>query len=367
MEIPGTNGLQTNGKETTMLLPVRRAVKYALVVGYAMCNLAVVSPAAAQFHLPVPSLGGKKGKNQPPPSSQPSDSTQPPLTPPDSSDRGRGKDKGGDAALPKPAGVPVPLDSPIMQAFQKLSQQSIYHQRMNISADDPRMQQIMAQMGFMPAETITAGDTKMVSMHFKLPFEGQPEDFELRSVSRSGRVASKWVSPAKDRILAKQDAEIAKQLAQSEAQSASSVARNLAMGPMGIVSAAVQAGAAAASASEAAAVSKQAHDFWEWKCREGGGQATRPDSTQARPAPPLTDLRVMGNDTINDMAVTNYEFYVRDGGQFHGPMQMAIAKGSGLPVRIGMSDPRAGGSMQMDYFGFNQGGDFEVPDCLAGH
>jgi hypothetical protein len=350
-----------------MEIRVRRVVKYAFVAAYAMCNLAVVSPAAAQFHLPVPSLGGKKGKNEPPPSSQPSDSTQPPVAPPNGSDRGRGKDKGGDAALPKPAGVPVPLDSPVIQAFQKLAMQSVYHQRMNISANDPRMQQMMAQMGFMPAETITAGDTKMVSMHFKLSVDGQSEDFELRSVARDGRVASKWLSPAKDRILAKQDAEIAKQLAQSEAQSANSVARSLAMGPMGIVSAAVQAGGAAASAAEAAAVSKQAHDFWEWKCREGGGQAARPDSAQARPAPPLTDLRVVGDDTINDMAVTNYEFYVRDGGQSHGPMQMAVAKESGLPVRIGMSDPRAGGSMQMDYFGFNQGGDFEVPGCLAGH
>jgi hypothetical protein len=32
---------------------------------------------------------------------------------------------------------------------------------------------------------------------------------------------------------------------------------------------------------------------------------------------------------------------------------------------MGMSDPRMNGSMQMDYFGFNDGGVFEVPACLA--
>ncbi len=331
-----------------MLLSVKGIAKYAFMIAYVMCNLAVVNPAAAQFHFPVPGMGGgKKGKNQPPPS-QP-DSTQPPS-----------------AAMPKPAGVPVPPDSPIFQAFQKLGQQSVYHQRMVFSSTDSRVQQMMSQMGFMPAETITAGDAKQVSMHFNMPFDGKMEDFELRSVSSNGRVASKWLSPAKDRILATQDAQITKQLADSEAQAASSIAKSLAMGPMGIASAAVQAAGAAASAAEVGAIRKQAHDFWEWQCKSGGGQPSRSDSAQAtRPAPPLTDLRVVGDDTINDVAVTSYEFYVRDGGQFHGPMQMYVAKESGLPVRIGMSDPRMNGSMQMDYFGFNQGGDFEVPACLA--
>jgi hypothetical protein len=340
----------------------RRLTKFALVIVVAASNLMLVHPAAAQFHFPVPGIGGKKGKNQPLPS-QPPDSTQPPVAPPDNSGRGPGN-KGGDAALPKPAGVPVPLDSPILQAFQKLEQQKVYHQRMTLTASDPRMQQMMEQMGFKPAETITAGDMKQVSMHFMMPFDGKTEDFELRSVSRDGRIASKWVSPAKDRILAKQDSQIAKQLADSEAQAASSVARNLAMGPMGIASAAVQAGAAAANAAEAASAKKQAHDFWEWQCRDGG-QNSKSDSAATRQPPPLTDLRVVGDDTVSGVAVTSYEFYVQQGGQFHGPMQMYVAKDSGLPMRMGMNDPRMQGSMQMDYFGFNDGGDFEVPACLA--
>ena len=337
-----------------MSLSLKRIAKFAFVIACMVCNLAVVSPVRAQFHLPIP--GGKKdkGKNQPPPSA------------PNNSDQGGGNAKGADAAGPAPAGVPVPLDSPIFQAFQKLEQQNTYHQRMVFSANDPKMQQMMSQMGFMPAETLTVGNMKQVSMHFTMPFNGKPEDFELRSVSGNGRIATKWNSPAKDRILATQDAEIAKQLADSEAQAASSVARNLEMGPMGIASAALTAGSAAANAAQAAKAQKQAHDFWEWQCKDGGAQASQSGSAQApRQPPPLTDLRVVGDDTINNIAVTSYEFYVRDGKQFHGPMQMYIAKDSGLPVRMGMSDPRMQGSMQMDYFGFGQGGDFEVPPCLA--
>ena len=64
-------------------------------------------------------------------------------------------------------------------------------------------------------------------------------------------------------------------------------------------------------------------------------------------------------------AVTSYEFYVHQDGKFQGPVQMHVAKDTGLPLRIGMSDARTGGGMRMDYFGFNQGGDFEVPACLS--
>lgn len=342
-----------------MLLPVRPVVKYALVVAYAMCNLALVSPAAAQFHLPVPGIGGKKGKNQPPPSPPP-DAGQPPYgTPPDNSGAGR---KGADAPGPKPAGVPIPTDSPIMQAFEKLGQQKVYHQRMAITANDPRMQQMMSQMGFMPAETTTVGDMKQVTMQFKLPVLGKSQDFELRSVSSNGRVASKWFSPAKDEILAKQDASIDSQLAESEASAAKSIAQDLAMGPTGIVSAAVQGASAGANAAEAASIKKQAHDFWEWQCRNGG--PARTDSAKQTP-PPLTDLRLIGDDNIGGVAVTTYEFYVHEGSQFHGPMQMFIAKDSGLPVRMAMNDPRMQGSMQMDYFGYDDSANFEVPDCLA--
>jgi hypothetical protein len=337
-------------------------VKYTFVIAFVMSNLFVVHPASAQFHIPVPGIGGKKAKNQP--SSQPSDPSQPPSAPPDNSDRGRGK-AAAEPPGPKPAGVPVPLDSPVFQSFQKLDQQKVYHQRMILTANDPKMQQMMEQMGFKPAETITSGDVKQVVMQYKMPFDGKSEDFVLRSVSVDGRIASRWESPAKDRILASQDAQIDKQLAESEAQSGTSIAKDLAMGPAGIASAALQGGAAAANAAEAASARKTAHDFWEWQCKDGGPKKSDIAKAKTQP-PPMTDLRVVGDDNISGVAVTTYEFYIQQNGRFSGPMQLSVAKDSGLPVRMGMNDPRMQGSMEMDYFGFNDDSAFEVPGCLAG-
>jgi hypothetical protein len=259
------------------------------------------------------------------------------------------------------AGVPAPADSPLYDAFRKLEQQPVYDQRITLTVYDPQMSQIMSQMGFTPAETITAGDMKQVSIHVKMPVSGQVEDFELRAVLLNGRLAKKWSSPASGRILKEQDASIAKQLAQAEMQSAKSIARNLASGTSGVVSAGVAAAGAAASVVAARQVQKQAHDFFEWTCMDGGGQASQARSEP----PPITDVRVIGDQTLDGIAVTSYEFYVHQNGRFQGPVQLHVAKETGLPMRIGMNDPQARGGMQMDYFGFNQRGDIEVPACLG--
>ena len=274
--------------------------------------------------------------------------------------RARRKQRADDGAQVNPPGVPVGADSPVFESFRLLGQQSVYHQRMKFTTSDPRMEQMMAQLGFSPAETITAGDTKQVSMHFKMPALGQVEDFELRGVLRNGRLAKKWISPGSGRILKEQDAQIMRQLAEYEAQAASSIARNLAMGPMGWVEAGLGAAGAAASVAGAAKVRKQAHEFFEWTCMDSGAAPSA-----RREPPPLTDLRNLGEQTLDGVPVTSYEFYVHEDGRFHGPVQMSVAKDSGLPLRIGVSDARMGGGMQMEYFGFNQGGDFEVPACLG--
>ena len=90
-------------------------------------------------------------------------------------------------------------------------------------------------------------------------------------------------------------------------------------------------------------------------------------SQDHKEAPPLTDLRVIGDQNLDGVAVTSYEFYVRKDGKFQGPVQLHVAKENGLPLRIAMNDPKMRGGMQMNYFGFNEGGDFEVPACLTGH
>ena len=308
-------------------------------LGCVLAGLAFVHTALAQF--PVPRLPGLSKRNK---------------------DTGRERKTGDEGTPPDAKGVPVPPDSPIFQAFDRLGQQPVYRQKMTLSASDPRAQQMMEQMGFGAAETTTAGGVKQVSLHLKMPVDGQEEDFELRAVLGNGRMAKKWISPASGRILAKADEQIAKQLVQAEEQSAKSIARNLANGPMGLVSSAVTAGAAAANAAAAARSRKQIHDFFDWTCMDAPAKA----QVERREAPPLTDLRVTGDQTINGMAVTGYEFFVRENGKFHGPLQMYVAKDTGLPARIAMTDARAGGSMQMDY-GYNQPGDFEMPACLAEH
>ena len=274
--------------------------------------------------------------------------------------RGRsGRRQGNDPGQAAP-GVPVPLDSPLFDAFRKLEQQSVYHQRMKITASDPRMADMMAQLGFTPAETVTAGDTKQVSMHLMMPIAGKTEDMELRSVLRNGKLAKKWISPGSGRYLKEVDASVAKQLADAEAQYASSIAKNLASGPMGWATAGMDSALAAAAPAMAMKARKTAHDFFEWTCMDSAAAAA-PNHSQP---PPLTDLKLLGDQTLDGVAVTTYEFYVTQNGRSQGPMQLHVAKDSGLPMRIGMNDPRMQGSMEIDYFGFNEGADFERPGCL---
>jgi hypothetical protein len=274
--------------------------------------------------------------------------------------RGRKAQSGGDEGSAA-AGAPVPMDSPVFEAFRRMEQQPVYHQRIKFVTSDPQMERMLAQMGMTPAETTVAGDTRQVSMRFQMPVMGQVEDFELRAISRNGRLAKKWSSPASGRILKAQDAAIAKQLAQAEESAARSIARNLAAGgPMGLLSAGVSAAGAAASVAAAARVRKQAHEFFEWACMDGGAPAA-----DHRDPPPLTDLKATGDQTLDGLAVTGYEFFVKQGGRFQGPVQLFVAKETGLPFRIAMSDPRAGGGMQMDY-SFNPGGEIEIPACLDG-
>jgi len=309
-----------------------------LLVGFLTVGSLSVNLALAQFP-GIPKFPGKAKNNN----------------------KDNGRPQKGDGA--SPAGVPVPPDSPLFDSFRKLEQQSVYHQRMTITANDPQIVQMMAQMGFGASETITAGDTKQVSMHMKMPALGQMTDFEIRTVIRNGRLAKKWISPDSGRILKEQDASIAKQLADAEAQYASSIAKNLASGPFGWAGAATSSAAAATAPVLAARASKQAHDFFEWTCVDGPNAGK---TAQGRPEPPpLTDLRMVGDQSVDGVAATAYEFYVRENGRSQGPMQMLVAKDTGLPLRIGMNDPRGAGAMQMDYFGFNQGGDFEVPSCIS--
>lgn len=235
---------------------------------------------------------------------------------------------------------------------------------MTMVTSDPQMAQMMAQMGFAPTETTVAGGTRQVSIHMKMPatdVPGQVDEWEFRAVSRNGRSARLITSPAVPRILKLDDAVLAQQMAQQDRQAAIAITQSLASGPMGAINAGLIGGVTVAANVAAVSMRKKAHDFYSWQCMPASSEG--PVNRNA--PPPLTDLRIVGDQMLDGVPVTTYEFYVLDKGEFHGPMHMHVAKDTGLPVRIEMSDPQMGGGMRMDYYDFNKGGDIEVPACLS--
>jgi hypothetical protein len=47
-----------------------------------------------------------------------------------------------------------------------------------------------------------------------------------------------------------------------------------------------------------------------------------------------------------------------------GPIRMSVAKSTGLPARLEMTDPHGQGSMTMDY-DVTTPVNIEIPDCMA--
>jgi hypothetical protein len=158
------------------------------------------------------------------------------------------------------------------------------------------------------------------------------------------------------------DEKLAKQLVEIEKMAAKTMAQSLAQGPVGWARAAMAGAEAALDSAQVVAMRKKAHDMFEWQCRT----VKRPEVDKTAP-PPLTDLQAVGDQTLDGVPVTTYEFFVQEKGQYHGPMRMHIAKDTGLPFRIDMSDPQMrGAKMQMDYFDIDKNADIEAPGCLAG-
>lgn len=273
--------------------------------------------------------------------------------------------KKADESRPSPPGVPIALDSAPMKAFQLLQAHPVYHMRMAFSAPDPQMAQMLAQMGMAPMETTVSGGAKQVVMHMKMPatdLPGQVDDWEFRSISQDGRLARLITGSAVPRMLARADAHLAQEMEQLDKMAARAIVQSLAEGPVGWARAAMMGAETAAFNAEAAALRKRAHDFFTWQCLT---PPARQPVDRTVP-PPLTDLQAAGDQTLDGVAVSTYEFYVREKDQFHGPMRMHVAKDSGLPMRIEMTDPQMrGGSMRMDYYDFDKGGDLEIPACLA--
>ena len=270
------------------------------------------------------------------------------------------------SAGPAPPGVPVPADSPLIAAFHRLDAAKAYRVRMEMSTTDPRALQSMQQMGMGNFEkAVVKPDTQSVTLHMKLPAVDRPnqsDDWTVLAVIKGKRAARKFDTPAKEKILAMQEASIAKQFAQADLAATTSLAQAAASGPVGWASAGVQLAALAMSHAEAASALKKSREFFEWTCQDApaGASAQRsPDSVS------FTDLQDLGERKDGDVPVHGYRFYVREQGRSEGPMEVDVARATGLPTRFTMSEPSMGATMVMRYSDYDQPAQIEIPPCLA--
>jgi hypothetical protein len=270
-------------------------------------------------------------------------------------------------AQTKPAGVPIPEDSPFFAAFKQLEKQPAYRMTMTAVSNDPQMARMAAMgMGFSPAETVVKGGARQVTMHMKMPAMDMPgtiDDWEIRAVVQNGRGARLITSSAVPRIMKLSAEMLAMQMAMLNQQAGAAIARAAAEGPIGAINAAMITGLTTMANIEAPRMLKKEKDFFSWRCMP---QLDTEQSTDQK-TNQLTDLRLLGDQSVEGVPATAYEFYVRDGDQFQGPMHLLVAKDTGLPLRIEMTDPQGHGSMHMDY-SFDKITDIEIPACMAsGH
>jgi hypothetical protein len=254
-------------------------------------------------------------------------------------------------------------DSPVYKAFTQLKGQTSYRMTINIESKDPRMAQMAAMgMGMGTNEKLVQGNTTQVVMHMKMPAMdqgGAMDDWEIRAVAKDGRAARLITSPAVPRLLKRSDQMLDMQMAMMEKQAATSVAQALAQGPLGAISAAVQGASAAASMAEVVALKRKAREFFSWQCIPGAGQPAE------KAAPQLTGLRAATDQKVGETNAAAYEFFVNENGKSQGPVRLLVAKDSGLPVRLEVTDPQGHGSVHMDYADFSKTVQIEIPDCLS--
>ncbi len=262
------------------------------------------------------------------------------------------------------SGVPAAEDSPVYKAFSQLKSQSAYRVSINMQSSDPRMAQMLASgMGMGPMEKTVQGNTTQVVTHMKMPamdVKGVIDDWEIRAVVKDGRGARLITSAAVPRLLKASDQMLDMQMAMLEKQASTTLAQALAEGPAGLVQAAMSGADMAMGAMEMTALRKKSHDMFSWQCMSQVGQS----GSKLGPAQ-LTDLRAVGDQSVEGTAATAYEFYVKDKGRSQGPVRFLVGKDSGLPLRIEMNDPGGRGSMQMNYTDFNKPVQIEIPACLA--
>jgi hypothetical protein len=269
-------------------------------------------------------------------------------------------------SLPVHAGVPVPLDSPLYTSFSQLQTRPAYRVVMTMMSNDPRLAQMQAQgLGLSPSELVVQGATRQVVMHMRMPATDLPgtiDDWEIRSVVRNGRAARLITSPSVPRYLKRSEESVAMQLAMLDQQASTAIARAAAEGPMGAITAGLDAAELAVAHVEAHRLLKRAKDMFSWQC-QAAPKAAQPGSSQG--STQLTDLHPVGDETVEGKAASAYEFYAYDSERTQGTVHMLIAKDTGLPLRLSLSDPQSRGAIQMDYAELDREVQIEIPPCMA--
>jgi hypothetical protein len=267
-------------------------------------------------------------------------------------------------AQTKPAGVPVPEDSALVKAFKQLEKQPAYRMTMTAEPSDPHMALMMArEMGFSPMETISKGGVRRVTMHVKIPAMYHPgtiDDWEIRAIVQNGRGARVITSPSLPRIMRYSEHMLTMERAMLDRQTATVMAHAAAEGPIGAITTANMSAQMVHGNMMAARGLKKENEFFSWQCMPQFGGAQNGDKKINQ----LTDMSSLGDQAVGSRSATAYEFYVREGDRFLGPVRLLVAKDTGLPLRIEITDPQGHSSIHMDY-SFDKIPDIEVPACMA--
>ena len=342
-----------------MTPPTNRRVQLILGIACMLCGLVFVNSAAAQFHLP--GMPGSK-KKEPPQQQQPPDSSQMPQMP-QMPPQAQQRQQQSNQPQVKPPGIPIPDDSPVFNSFRELEKQPAYRMTMAMESNDPRMAQAAAQgLAISPADVVVKNGVKQVVMHMKMPAMDQPgtiDDWEIRAVAQNGRVGHIISSSAAARLQKANDRMLQMELQMLEQQAKSAALQAAMAGPFAPIQAAVAAGGVAASIAGVKILQEEQKKMFSWQCQDSGSVTENEKSAQ------MTDLRVLDDQTLGGVQAATYEFYVRSGDQFNGPLHLLVAKQTNIPLRIEMSDPRMNGSMHIDY-SFDNIPEIQMPPCMGG-
>lgn len=260
--------------------------------------------------------------------------------------------------------APAATDNALFTAYKLLEKQPAYKIRMDITSSDPRMAQMAASgMGLGKMETLVKGDTRQATLKTRMPatdVPGQIDDWTVRAVVRNGKAARIMESPAVPRILAASEQKTAMEMAMLDMQASRALATAAFTGPMGALNAAMTAGDVAMGHLLAAQTLKKERQFFEWKCSDAPAQ----NHDEKKSAANISELRAAGEESINGVAATKYEFYVNENGKRQGPVNLYVGKDSGLPMRMEMSSPEMRGSLRMEYEVLPDA-TIEIPPCMA--